>query len=187
MDSGAVEWEGAQSSGDDGGGGSSYDEFDRAHRTRLKRVAVQVAGEPQLGEDILQDALRVAYQRWDRVSACDRPDLWVVKAIRNNGYHLHTGKGRRERPVGADIGEYLAVEQDPADRVDTEVDLERAVQRLRPQLRDVFVFRHVLDYTAAEVAEILTVPLAKVNRQFSQAKAELKVLMADTSDQESVS
>lgn len=49
------------------------EQWAREHAPRLLRFATLLTGRRELAEDLTQDALLVAYQRWDAIGAMEHP------------------------------------------------------------------------------------------------------------------
>ena len=101
----------------DGGGGpalepaarhgsrdAGYDAFAHAERPRLVRFAWSLTGDLGAAEDVAQEALIVAWQRWDEVAGFDRPDVWVRRVVANRAAGRARRSGRELRAMAAGSG-----------------------------------------------------------------------------------
>ncbi|MGH2874532.1 MAG: RNA polymerase sigma factor [Solirubrobacteraceae bacterium] len=57
----------------------------REHAGRLATALVRVTGDFAMAEDLVQDAVLVALQRWPIEGVPDRPDAWLFTVARNRG------------------------------------------------------------------------------------------------------
>ena len=64
------------------GRAESFDAFYEREMPRLV-VLARALGGGAVSEDIAQEALLVAYRRWDEVSQFDRPQMWVSRVCAN--------------------------------------------------------------------------------------------------------
>lgn len=60
-----------------------FDEYARHHRGPLLRFATTLAGDPRLAEEIVQDVLLRAFQRWDSIGELERPHAYVRRMVVN--------------------------------------------------------------------------------------------------------
>src|SRR6202000_155116 len=60
-----------------------FDSFARAELPRLLSYAVVLTGDRHLAADVVQEAMVRAHQRWARVQATDRPELYVKRMVTN--------------------------------------------------------------------------------------------------------
>jgi predicted RNA polymerase sigma factor len=70
------------------GAGASYDELARVVREHAGRLAVslmRVTGDFGTAEDLVQDAVVTALQRWPKEGIPERPDAWLFTVARNRG------------------------------------------------------------------------------------------------------
>jgi len=70
-----------------------FEEFAADRLPSLIRYAM-LAGSRDVAEDVVQDALVKAHAKWQRISALDRPDLYVKRIVTNEYMSL-----RRRRRV----------------------------------------------------------------------------------------
>ena len=60
-----------------------FDEYLRREHRALLRFAVTVIGDARLAEEIVQDVLLRAFQRWSTIGELDRPHAYVRRMIVN--------------------------------------------------------------------------------------------------------
>jgi RNA polymerase sigma factor (sigma-70 family) len=141
-------------------------------RTRLVGAMVLACGDHAVGEDLAQDALIRAWQRWDEVRELQSPDDWVFRVAFNlsNSWHrrrMAEWRANRRSQAGAD------------DR-DGEVDraaivaIRAAVAGLPPRQRSVIVARYYLGYDVAGTAALLDCAEGTVKATTHQALANLR-------------
>lgn len=78
----------------------TFDDFVRAELGALTRFAGALAGDRQLAEDILSDALLKIARRWRRISAMDDPAAYVRRVVVTT-YLSDRRKAQRRRTVPA--------------------------------------------------------------------------------------
>lgn len=129
-----------------------FEMFCRVEYPRLVGAVGLFCGDANVGEDIAQEALIRALDRWEQVRELDRPGAWVQKVALN----LATSHLRRQRLERA-VGRLVPARQHRTfdDGVVREVVLRRALGSLPPRQRAVVVLRFYLDRSVNDTAEVL--------------------------------
>lgn len=145
--------------------------FCRAIRDRLVGSLTLYCGERAVAEELAQEALVRAWERWDRVGAMASPEAWTYRTA----FNLASSWGRRrsaERRANRRSGsaEPLAVPPDTA----TVEAVRNAVKALPPKQRAAVVCRFYLAMTVAETAETLGCAEGTVKSATHQALASLR-------------
>ena len=147
-------------------GRESFEAWARARQQLLVRNAYLLTGDFQRAEDLVQEALIRAAQRWD-VLEDGNPDAWVRTVI----YRQHVSWWRR-------TGRESPVEHVPDRQGDADTDglllLRSAFARLTPRQRAVMILRYVEDRSVADTAALLGVTEGTVKKQTSLAVDRLR-------------
>jgi len=142
-----------------------------AHIPALRRYARLLTGDATRADDLVQDTLERACRKWSlwRPGTALRP--WALSIMHN----LHLNQLRDWR---LDDGHALLEDQpeatDPAAPAGERLDLERALAALPPGQRAVMLLVAVEEYTYAEAAEILGVPIGTVMSRLHRGREELR-------------
>ena len=120
------------------------DRFDVLARLSY-RVAFRLSGDREVAEDLAQETLARAFQRWRKIEAYD--EAWTVRVTTN----LAIGRWRRQGRVEQRVEDGAAADVGVAERVD----LVRALRQLPQRQREVVVLRYLGDLSEAKVAEHL--------------------------------
>jgi RNA polymerase sigma-70 factor (ECF subfamily) len=138
------------------------------HRAWLVRRLALVTGDAAEAEDLAQEALLRATERWPLPDGSDvRAWLAVV------GVRLAIDERRRRRRWG-----FLPIrETDQEWAMATDPDLWRAMADLDRRTRAALVLTVLDGYTQDEVAEMLSVPRGTVASWLSRGKARLRSLL----------
>ena len=134
-------------------------------------------GDPDLAEELAQEAFARALNHWDRVAPLERPAGWLYRT----GFNLlrtHWKKSKRREP---------APTQPPAlDSGGDRIDLMNILLVLPEQQRHAVVLRHVLDYSTDEAAEVLGVSAGALRMTLHRAVDTLRkntnLVLADEDD-----
>lgn len=149
---------------------AAFDEFVRARSGRLMRLAVLLAQDHALAEDLLQTALARAWPAWRRIHG--DPEPYVRRVMVNTYNSWWRRKWNGERPVAM-----------PPDRqghwpqggVDARDEVWRALARLPRQQRAVLVLRYFEDLSEAEIADVLSISAGAVKNYASKGLAKLRL------------
>jgi len=144
----------------------SFDEWARARQRGLVRSAYLLTGDFQRAEDLVQEALIRAAQRWEALRD-GRPDAWVRTVI----FREHVSWWRRVRRE--------VLTERPPEGVHTTsgeapVMIQEALAQLTHKQRAVLVLRYIEDLSVADTAAILGVSDGTVKKQSSVALARLR-------------
>ena len=150
-----------------GGDGAAYEELYLRHRDRTARAAYLLVEDPHLAQDIAQEAFLTGWRRLGRLRDPALFGAWVTgiavnlcrrKALRR----VLAERSLDERPVVAAGGTaHLAVM------------VRDAVASLPARMRTVAVMRFYGEYTEAEIAEVLGIPIGTVKSRVSRARSKL--------------
>jgi RNA polymerase sigma-70 factor (ECF subfamily) len=159
---------------DDGSVAETAEEFCRQIHPRLVRSLSLFCGDSDLAEDIAQEALARAWDRWRTVSRMHNPTGWVYRVA----YNLATSRARRatvERrarrlmavatPSGADVADAVAV--------------RAAVATLPRRERAAIVLRFFADLSVNDTAAVMRCRPGTVKSLTSHAITKLSHLLSD--------
>ncbi len=145
--------------------------FCRAIRTRLVGSLTLHCGDRAVAEELAQEALVRAWERWDRVGVMASPEAWTYRTA----FNLASSWGRRrsaERRAHRRAGpadQHAVVPDTPAIEA-----VKAAVAALPPKQRAAVVCRFYLAMTVAETAELLGCAEGTVKSATHQALASLR-------------
>ncbi|MDX6644666.1 MAG: hypothetical protein QOK40_393 [Miltoncostaeaceae bacterium] len=132
------------------------------------RAALALTGSQELAEDVVQDAFERAFRALERFEVGSFA-AWLHRIVVNRALDVV----RAERPsLGLEAAGGLAARTEHGRLADA--DFLAAVACLDPERRVVVVLRYGLDYTLAQIAEFLDMPLGTVQSRLHRALAELR-------------
>lgn len=137
----------------------------------LRRFAVSLARDPTAADDLVQDTLLRAWRARARFEPGTNFEAWTFTILRNVFYSSQ----RRRREVQDEDGDYtarLATLPDQGGRLDLS-DVQAALDRLAPMMRETLVLATVQDLSYEEVAVIMGCQVGTVKSRVSRAREQL--------------
>ena len=154
----------------------SREEFARWVQPHLPVLARYAARQVPAGDrdDVVQDALIRAWQRWSTYDeARGTPVAWLLAILADRCRRQRT---RQPAPAAVELVDVGA----PADHPD--VDLERAVRGLSRRQRQAVDLFYFVGLDVATVAEVMGCAPGTVKATLSQARARLRQVLGDDDD-----
>jgi RNA polymerase sigma-70 factor (ECF subfamily) len=171
------------------------------HKDRLWAVALRTVSDPEEAADALQEAMVSAFRRAGDFRGDSAVTTWLHRIVVNaavdrlrrrssrivswsgDGETLEalaahgtpdTQSGPGSSPPSAAAGSPTVTPvSDPADAIETRLDVDAALRMLPPQQRAALVLVDMLGYPVAEVAEILGVSAGTVKSRCARGRARL--------------
>ena len=153
----------------------------RRYRERYARYASRMLGSRDVAEDAVQDALVRAF---DRLADCREPDKfagWLFLILRNRCYAEQRRRQREGRPLD-EADEMFAAPDRPDgayEQVERTHALERALQHLTAEQREVFVLKHTEGLAYEEIAGVTGATVASLKMRMHRAYDRLRELMKE--------
>ena len=144
-----------------------------AHAGWMRRLALELVGDPTRAEDLVQDTWLVAITRAPRARAALR--RWLARVLQNSARQSWRGERRRAareesraRPEGGASTDELI------EAVDAQRTVVSELLQLAEPYRSVLVLRYFQDLDAAEIARRRGQPAATVRSQLARGLALLR-------------
>lgn len=157
-----------------------FEQFAARELPGLLRQAVMLTGDRELANDLVQDAMLIAYRKWERVRRADRPERYV-RAIVTRTY-LSWRRRWDVRHVELGDGEDLGTSAEAGDHARAVTDRDEVwtlLGCLPRQQRAVLVLRYYQQLTDPEIAEVLRCSPVTVRSYASRALATLRTAVGD--------
>ncbi len=154
-------------------------------RPKLLRLACSWCHDLQLAEDLVQDTFIKALERSAQLKDPAKIAGWLTRILVNSHRdHLRKAKNFVE------IEDETLVEQDhpemSAERADTASFVRQSVAKLGEEQRKVLTLVDLSEFTYAEVACILDIPIGTVMSRLCRARQRLKVLIEEQQNNNTV-
>jgi RNA polymerase sigma-70 factor (sigma-E family) len=153
----------------------TYDEFLATRLRDLLRFAVVLCGDRMRAEDVVQEVLLRAHQRWDRVGEADSPFAYVRTMIVNENLAWHRKWSRQVPTEDLESVGRRASHPDPGDLIADRDDLVARLNTLPAQQRAAVVLRFFADLPVAAIAADLGCAEGTVRGYLSRALATMRV------------
>jgi RNA polymerase sigma-70 factor (sigma-E family) len=153
----------------------TFDDFVAARLEPLLRYAVALTCDQHLAQDVVQEALLRAQQRWKRIAAMDNPFAYVKRMVTNE--YLSWRRRRASRDVALSLSELDMISSpvtDPTRLIDERDAMLAAIAQLPRKRRAAIVLRYYEGYPDEEIAEVLGCTVGTVRGQISRALDTLR-------------
>lgn len=148
---------------------AAFEEFFEEERTPLFRALCLMTGDPGEAEEIAQDAFLHIWERWDRVSAMDRPAGYLYRSALN-GF-----RSRRRRVARAARTAFVPGRQvDAYEEADLRDSVLRALDKLGRRQRSAVVLTDLLGYDSPEAGRMLGIKATTVRTLAAEARSILR-------------
>jgi RNA polymerase sigma-70 factor (ECF subfamily) len=151
--------------------------FCREFSPALVGVLTLHCGDRAVAEDLAQEALARAWERWDEVQHMSNPQGWVYRVAVN----LATSRVRRRRIERA-AHRRLDPPEPRDERVAERVALRDALASLAPRQRAAVVLRYYADLSVADTADALGCAEGTVKALTHQGVSALRGRLGDEVD-----
>ena len=165
-----------------------FEEDALALADQVYRVARGVSRSKEEAEDLMQETYARAFRSWQSFTPGTNLRAWLLRILTN----LNIDRGRRAQrtPDSQPLEEtdyFLYNRLDPTDESDEERVIERlsqdnvaeALAAVPHDFRDVVVLVDIGDFSYAEAAQILDIPIGTVMSRLHRGRRILKKTMAD--------
>jgi RNA polymerase sigma factor (sigma-70 family) len=140
----------------------------RDHAGRLAAALVRVTGDFATAEDLVQDAVLTALQRWPHEGIPARPDAWLFTVARNRGLDVL----RRDANYRAKLAQLRwPVQPDPDERL--RLIFTCCHPALPRPVQITLTLRVVCGFTTAQIARAFLVPETTVAQRITRAKRKI--------------
>ena len=143
---------------------------------RLRRYARALTGQEERADDLVQDTLERALDKWRFWQSSRDLRPWLFSIMHN----LHIDQHRRETRIDycddADLPE-LPQRAEQTDALELR-DLDRALTLLPLEQREVLLLVALEELSYADVAKAIDQPIGTVMSRLSRARTRLKAILA---------
>src|SRR5690348_12745048 len=160
---------------------------------QVYRVARRLVGSREEAEDLVQQTYERAFRAWRQFTPGTNLRAWLLRILTN----LNIDRGRRQQrspqttSLDTEAGDYFLYNKLEAQAPDGTVDEERVLERLSQDsivdaladvphdFRDVIVLVDIGEFSYADAAQILDIPIGTVTSRLPRGRRILKKNLAD--------
>ena len=148
------------------------------HIPALRRYARLLTGDATRADDLVQDTLERACVKWALWQPGSVLGSWLLSLMHN--LHINQRRDWRHDDGHAALDDAPEPAHDPTAEAVQSMDLQQALAALPSPMREVLLLVTVEEYTYAETAAILDVPVGTVMSRLHRARERLRELMLDS-------
>jgi len=160
---------------------------------QVYRVARRLVGSREEAEDLVQQTYERAFRSWKQYTPGTNLRAWLLRILTN----LNIDRGRRQQrtpqttPIDSEAGDYFLYNKLEAQLPEENPDEERVLERLSQDsivdalaevphdFRDVIVLVDIGEFSYADAAQILDIPIGTVMSRLHRGRRILKKNLAD--------
>jgi RNA polymerase sigma-70 factor, ECF subfamily len=160
---------------------------------QVYRVARRLTGSRDEAEDLVQQTYERAFRSWRQYTSGTNLRAWLLRILTN----LNIDRGRRQQrtpqttPLDNEVGDYFLYNKLESQTADGNPDEERVLERLSQDsivdaladvphdFRDVIVLVDIGEFSYADAAQILDIPMGTVMSRLHRGRRILKKNLAD--------
>jgi RNA polymerase sigma factor (sigma-70 family) len=158
-------------------------DFDTYYATsydRVRRAMTLTFRDPELAEEIAQEAFFQTLRRWSKVSLLDHPEGWTMVVALNKGRDLH------RRRVRQDAKQSLVVKRSHTPSSEGQVDdrmmVTALLEGLSDRQREALLLRYITQLTIPEIAVVMGCAQGTVKATLHTALANASHLAKETTN-----
>jgi RNA polymerase sigma-70 factor (ECF subfamily) len=162
-----------------GGDVDAFTELVARHRERGARFAFAMLGDRDEAEEALQDALVRAYRGLRGCRDPHRFGAWFLQILVNR---CRTRAALRRRRSSVFVHDELALERTPSRAggdPDWREEIERALARLDPLMREAFVLKHVEGLDYEEMSRLVHASVPALKMRVKRACDRLRTMLEE--------
>ena len=150
-----------------------FDRFFRAHLRPLTGLAFALTGSRAIAEDLAQDALLAAFNKWSRVGQLDNPGAWVRRVVANRSVSSIRRRSVETKTAWTKLRtrdeEHVAIGAISSDSEH----VWAAIRNLPRRQAQVITLRTLDHSTVAEIAEVLKISEEAASTHLRRARQTL--------------
>jgi len=143
----------------------------------LRRYARALTGDTWAADDLVQDTLERACNKWRLWAAGSDLRAWLFSIMHNLFANQMRRSVRQAHGRSVDIDDVADELVAPDANLELALDLQRCLLRLPPDQRAVLILVSLEDMSYLEVAKITGVPIGTVMSRLSRARYRLQELL----------
>lgn len=166
-----------------GGDGGAFETLVRLYEKRVFALAVRMCGSREDAAEASQEAFLAAWQGLAFFRGESSFSTWLyrltsnacVDLLRREGRHrAAAGPSLDDEEAGLDVPDQTLSPQDEAERRELRESIDRGLEALTPEHRQVLVLREMHQLSYDEIADVLSLDVGTVKSRISRARKQLR-------------
>lgn len=164
---------------------NGFECFYREHFRLVRNVLYARAQDWTLAADVADQAMMIAYRKWDDLNNHPNQVGFVITTARrilSRVQRRQAAKSAPNQPLSLDALSYLdqySPSPDPADIVSARLALDQALKALPADQRECFVLHEIHDHPIRTIAALLNIPEGTIKTRLRAARSALRELLND--------
>lgn len=153
-----------------------FDAFIAPNINRLHKMLYAYMGSFEAAQDVLQESLIKAYGHIDTLNETEKAYAWLYVIARNEAKRYF-----RKYPIEEEISQDFTDEADDRFcRAEQKQDISRLLMCLEQDERELIVLKDMMDYSYAEMAQMLNISVSNVGVRLSRARDKLRKVIGES-------
>jgi RNA polymerase sigma-70 factor (ECF subfamily) len=143
-------------------------------RTRSRREAMRVLGDPYTADEAAQEAMTRAWRQRTRCRTPGTPEPWVAQIARNEALRLRACEKKQCDMATRAADEWLPVVRTAEDQLISKVSVQQALSGLTLEERQLIDLRYKDDLAQPAIAKLLGIPEGTVKVRLHRLRQRLR-------------
>lgn len=145
---------------------------------RVYNYLLQTLRDREDALDLCQETFLKAYRALGRLEEVDRFPQWIFRIARNEAVSLYRRNRFRSGDEDVEAASDMVAAAAPSGRLEMSLAVQAALERLKPEQREVVVLKVYQGFKFHEIAEILDSPVSTIKSRLYSALEALKETLA---------
>ena len=166
----------------------AFEELVRRYDRQLLRIAHNLTHNLEDAEDVVQEAFLKAYLKLDQFQGSSKFSTWLMRILINQGLmklrkrrdvqEISIDEPPKDDALPMDLADWSPDPEQLYGRSELREILSKALDRLTPRARVVFVLRDVEGLTIEETSTLLNLQPAAIKARLYRARLQLREVLA---------
>lgn len=144
----------------------------RTYADMIYKIAVRYVRDPTMAEDVFSETFLAYFRKERTFESEEHRKAWLIRVTINCAKDLLKGQPRND-DLEIEPGE----EEKGYDQAEMSADLRSALDRLKPEYREVVCLFYLQDLSVKQMAEVLGRNESTIKTQLSRAREKLRVFL----------
>ena len=156
----------------------AFESLYRTHEARVYAVCLRMVGDPTRAEDLTQEAFVRAWEKLRSFRRKSAFSTWLHRLTVNIVLGEIRSRGRRKDEGVATEELHALPDPRPPRQPEAGIDLEKAISRLPPQARSVFVLHDIEGFHHTEIGDLMGIATGTSKAHLHRARRILREALA---------